>query len=129
MLFLLSLYLILKVCQSQSLCLFQISLASVDMLICSFHFLCLNGNLSSVSFFFFLIPLVLKIVAKAHTALTQLWEMQLFCVCCTTCSSTGLIMRSLKALTPPCQKLDKSHAAMRGKRCLFLILLRLGNTT
>lgn len=80
MLFLLSLYLILKVCQSQSLCLFQISLTSVCVRVSVRLNLCVwTGNLQA--FIFFLIRPLFSIIPEPYTA-ESLWEMQRFCPMC-----------------------------------------------
>lgn len=117
MLFLLFLYLILKVCQSRSFCLFQISLTSV----CAHRSVCLNqcvwtGSLQAFFYFHSLTvqhhPLTAYRVSLGNAA---------FClnVFCAACSSRGLIMLSLKAQTPPCQRLNKSHTVVSGKICFF----------
>lgn len=98
MLFLLPLYLILKVCQSQSLCLFQISLTYV----------CVRGSVRvfgrETSRRFSHAPSAQHCTQTAHSRGTLGNTALLSNVFCAACSSRGLIMLGLKAQTPPCQR-------------------------
>lgn len=98
MLFLLPLYLILKVCQSQSLCLFQISLTSV----------CVRGSVRvfgrETSRRFSHAPSAQHCTQTAHSRGTLGNTALLSNVFCAACRSRGLIMLGLKAQTPPCQR-------------------------
>lgn len=119
MLFLLSLYLILKVCQSQSLCLFQISLTSVCVRVSVRLNLCVwTGNLQAFIFFSDS-PTVQHHTRTVHSRVSLGNAAFLSNVFCAACSSRGLIMLGLKAQTPPCQRLYKSHTVISGKICFF----------
>lgn len=74
-----------------------------DMLICTFNFLCVNGNFC------------LCFLSHCHCAQHCSWR-GFYTTCC----------RSLKIQTPSCRRLGKSHSRER-KICPFL--LRFGNTS
>lgn len=99
MLFLVPLDLILKVCQNQSLCLFQVSLTSVCARV-SVH-PCMEGITSKC---FFLMHRLFRIVHKPHFRFSLGSTAFLSNVFCAACSSRGLIMLGLETQTPPCQR-------------------------
>lgn len=101
MLFLLPLYLILKVCQSQSLCLFQISLTSECVCVCACTRACVLGRGTSRRFSH--APTVQRSTQTTRQSLSGKRSISVQCVL--RCSSSrGLIMFGLKAQTPPCQR-------------------------
>lgn len=104
--FLLPFYLILKVCQCQSLCLFQISLTSVFGREPSRHF-------SHV--------LTVQHQAKPHNRGSLVRTATLSNAFCDACCSRGLIMLGLEVQTPPCQRQTINYTqSLVGEICLKL---------
>lgn len=126
MLFLLPLYPILKVCQSQSLCLFQISLTSV----CVRVSLCACASKGNLQAFFFFFSHALAVQHYTQTA-----QQRLSGKCCVSVECVLRCMQlqrsnyaRFESTDTPMSKdrLYKSHTVISGKICLFFfsILLR-----
>lgn len=114
MLFLLPLHPILKVCQSQSLCLFQISLTSMCVHVTVHVFG--RGKPPGI----FLMHRLLHMILKPHSRVSLVSTVFLSNVFCAACSSRGLIMLGLKAQTTRCQRQTINHTqSLVGEYALF----------
>lgn len=84
----------------------------------AFESVCLNGKPPGVHFFSDS-PTVQHHTRIVHSRVSLGNAAFLSNVFCAACSSRGLIMLGLKAQTPPCQRLYKSHTVISGKICFF----------
>lgn len=116
-------YPILKVCQSQSLCLFQLSLTSMCVHVTVHVFG--KGKPPGI----FLMHWLLHIIPKQHSRVSLGSTVFLSNVFCAACSSRGLIMLGLKAQTPPCQRQTINHTQSLVGKYAFFFFWGLGNTT